>query len=76
MTNPAEALAQLIAALKDADEPRAGHPAPFYDKVRPLSEEERELLARLPFDEKQWLEEAGESGAADGERGFSTLERT
>jgi acetylornithine deacetylase/succinyl-diaminopimelate desuccinylase-like protein len=47
----------------------------FYDRVLPLSEQERELFARLPFDEKQWLAEAGQSGAAYGERGFSTLER-
>ena len=47
----------------------------FYDKVLPLSDEERDLLARLPFDEKQWLAEAGQSGAAAGEQGFSTLER-
>jgi len=28
------------------------------------------LIARLPFDEKQWLAEAGESGAAHGEAGL------
>jgi acetylornithine deacetylase/succinyl-diaminopimelate desuccinylase-like protein len=43
--------------------------------VLPLSDQERDLLARLPFDEKRWLAEAGQSGAAYGERGFSTLER-
>jgi acetylornithine deacetylase/succinyl-diaminopimelate desuccinylase-like protein len=43
--------------------------------VLPLSEEERELFARLPFDEKEWLAEAGQSGAAYGEQGFTTLER-
>ena len=41
----------------------------------PLSDQERDLLAKLPFDEKHWLAEAGESGAAHGEQGFSTLER-
>jgi acetylornithine deacetylase/succinyl-diaminopimelate desuccinylase-like protein len=33
------------------------------------------MLARLPFDEKSWLSDAGNSGAASGESGFSTLER-
>ena len=41
----------------------------------PLSDAERELIARLPFDEKAWLAEAGNSGAAAGEAGYGTLER-
>jgi acetylornithine deacetylase/succinyl-diaminopimelate desuccinylase-like protein len=45
------------------------------DRVLPLSAGERELFARLPFDEKEWLAEAGQSGAAYGEEGFTTLER-
>ena len=47
----------------------------FYDRVLPLSAQERDLFARLPFDEKDWLTEAGQSGAAHGEQGFTTLER-
>jgi acetylornithine deacetylase/succinyl-diaminopimelate desuccinylase-like protein len=66
-------MASLLAGLHDklgqVTLPR------FYDRVLPLSQEERDLLARLPFDEKRWLAEAGESGAAYGEHGFSTLER-
>jgi len=71
--NPLHAMASLLAGLHDA-EGRITVPG-FYNKVLALSEEERELLAKLPFDEKQWLEEAGDSGAASGEQGFSTLER-
>ena len=71
--NPLHAMASLLAGLHDADG-RVTVPG-FYDKVLPLSDEERELLARLPFDEKQWLEEAGGSAATAGEQGFSTLER-
>jgi acetylornithine deacetylase/succinyl-diaminopimelate desuccinylase-like protein len=71
--NPLHAMASLLAGLHDADG-RITVPG-FYDKVLPLTEEERQLLARLPFDEKQWLAEAGGSGAAAGEKGFSTLER-
>ncbi len=71
--NPLHAMASLLAGLHDA-RGRIALPR-FYDRVLPLSEEERDLLARLPFDEKRWLAEAGESGAAYGEQGFSTLER-
>jgi acetylornithine deacetylase/succinyl-diaminopimelate desuccinylase-like protein len=71
--NPLHAMASLLAGLHD-EAGRVTLPR-FYDKVLPLPDEERELLARLPFDEKQWLSEAGESGAAYGEQGFTTLER-
>jgi acetylornithine deacetylase/succinyl-diaminopimelate desuccinylase-like protein len=71
--NPLHAMASLLAGLHD-EQGRVTLPR-FYDRVLPLSDQERELLARLPFEEKQWLTEAGESGAAYGEQGFSTLER-
>ena len=71
--NPLHVLADLLAGLHDA-EGRITLPG-FYDKVIPLSASERELFARLPFDEKAWLATAGNSGAASGEAGFSTLER-
>ena len=71
--NPLHAMAALLAGLHDADG-RVTLPG-FYDAVLPLSEAERALFARLPFDEKAWLAEAGHSQAAYGEAGFSTLER-
>ena len=71
--NPLHAMASLLAGLHD-DQGRVTLPR-FYDKVLPLSREELDLLARLPFDENRWLAEAGHSGAAYGEAGFSTLER-
>jgi acetylornithine deacetylase/succinyl-diaminopimelate desuccinylase-like protein len=71
--NPVHALAALLAGLHDADG-RVTLPG-FYDDVIPLSDTERELLAKLPFDEKQWLADAGDSRAAYGEAGYSTLER-
>jgi acetylornithine deacetylase/succinyl-diaminopimelate desuccinylase-like protein len=71
--NPAAVLADLLAGLHDADG-RITVPG-FYDRVLPLTDAERELIARLPFDEKAWLAEAGHSGAVAGEAGFSTLER-
>jgi len=73
VSNPLHVLADLLAGLHDADG-RITLPG-FYDKVVALSASERELFARLPFDEKAWLATAGNSGAASGEAGFSTLER-
>jgi acetylornithine deacetylase/succinyl-diaminopimelate desuccinylase-like protein len=71
--NPLHAMASLLAGLHD-EQGRVTLPR-FYDRVLPLSDTERELLARLPFEEKAWLEDAGDSGATYGEQGFSTLER-
>ena len=41
----------------------------------PLNEQERALLAKLPFDPDSWLHDAGDSGAVYGEAGYTTLER-
>jgi len=71
--NPLHALADLLAGLHDGDG-RVMLPG-FYDKVADLTPAERELFARLPFDEKAWLAAAGNSGATSGEAGFTTLER-
>ena len=71
--NPAHALAPLLAGLHDADG-RITLPG-FYDDVVPLTEDERALLAKLPFDQQSWLADAGDSGATYGEAGFTTLER-
>jgi acetylornithine deacetylase/succinyl-diaminopimelate desuccinylase-like protein len=71
--NPLHALADLLSGLHDSDG-RVTLPG-FYDTVVPVSEAEREMFARLPFDEQAWLDEAGHSRAAAGEAGFSTLER-
>jgi acetylornithine deacetylase/succinyl-diaminopimelate desuccinylase-like protein len=71
--NPAHVLANLLAGLHDEN----GHitlPG-FYDDVVPLTPAERELLAKLPFDEDAWLHDAGDSGAVYGEAGYTTLER-
>jgi len=40
-----------------------------------LTPKERELFARLPFDEKVWLADAGHSQAVAGESGYTILER-
>jgi acetylornithine deacetylase/succinyl-diaminopimelate desuccinylase-like protein len=71
--NPLAAMATLLAGLHD-EQGRVTLDG-FYDTVRDLSGIERELFARLPFDEAEWLHTAGGSRAATGEAGFTTLER-
>ncbi len=71
--NPLHALATLLAGLHD-DQGRVTLPG-FYDKVRPLSDRERELMSRLPFDEAEWLAGPAAGSTAYGEAGFSTQER-
>jgi acetylornithine deacetylase/succinyl-diaminopimelate desuccinylase-like protein len=70
--NPAIEIARLAAALHDA-EGRVQIPG-FYDDVLELTERERELLARVPFDEARFLS-TSKSRALAGEAGYSTLER-
>jgi acetylornithine deacetylase/succinyl-diaminopimelate desuccinylase-like protein len=71
--NPLHAMASLLAGLHD--ERNRVTLKGFYDGVVELTGEERELFARLPFDEAEWLETAGGSRVAFGEEGFTTLER-
>jgi acetylornithine deacetylase/succinyl-diaminopimelate desuccinylase-like protein len=70
--NPAMALAQLLAQLKDRNG-RITIPG-FYDDVRRLPAAERRALAKLPFREKKFQKDLG-APALFGEKGFTTLER-
>jgi acetylornithine deacetylase/succinyl-diaminopimelate desuccinylase-like protein len=70
--NPATEIARLVAALRD-EQGRVQVPA-FYDDVRTLSDEERELFAKVPVDDSDFLKVA-QSRALTGETGYSTLER-
>ncbi len=72
VVNPAFALAQILAQLKDKNG-RITIPG-FYDDVRKLPAEERRALARLPFTEKKFQKDIG-APALFGEKGFTTLER-
>ncbi|HKI94080.1 MAG TPA: dipeptidase [Gemmatimonadales bacterium] len=72
VANPLHAMAQLVASLHTPDGRVAV--AGFYDHVRDLSPEERDEIARLPFDEKAYLAQVGAT-AAVGEPGYTTLER-
>jgi acetylornithine deacetylase/succinyl-diaminopimelate desuccinylase-like protein len=71
--NPLHAMATLLASLHDAHG-RVTLPG-FYDRVRPLTDRERDLMARVPFDEQAWLTGPAASRLATGEDGFTTLER-
>jgi acetylornithine deacetylase/succinyl-diaminopimelate desuccinylase-like protein len=70
--NPLTELARVLAALHDED----GHVQidGFYDGVVELTDDERALIAKLPYDEQAWLVNA-RSETTYGEKGFSTLER-
>ena len=70
--NPANALAQIIAALKGPDG-RIRIPG-FYDDVVALTDAERAACDALPFDEEAFRERIGVP-ALVGEAGFSVLER-
>ena len=70
--NPANALAQIIAALKGPDG-RIRIPG-FYDAVVTLTEDERAAIAELPFDEDAYRRDSRIEGLV-GEVGYSTLER-
>ena len=73
--NPLEALARMLASLRDGETGRVTVPG-FYDDVVELSPEERAQIAVLPFDEVAYREEAGGVPATFGEGGYSTMERT
>ncbi len=71
--NPLHALAEMVARLHDEDG-RITIPG-FYDKVRPLTAEERAELARIPFDREAWLQETGVP-TDWGEAAYTIIERT
>jgi acetylornithine deacetylase/succinyl-diaminopimelate desuccinylase-like protein len=73
VANPLNAMAEIIARLKDPTTGRIQIPG-FYDKVRDLEPWERQEMAELPFDEAEYRSELGIDAVA-GEEGYSTLER-
>lgn len=72
--NPFNALGHIIAGLKATDG-TITIPG-FYEAVRMPGDEVRASWARLPFDEKQYLEEEIGATALVGESGYTPLERT
>ena len=73
VANPLNALATMLAALRDPEDGRILIPG-FYEDVRPLGAEERAAFAALPFDETGYGDEIGAT-ALWGEAGYTTLER-
>ena len=73
VANPITVLCEMIAQLHDADQ-RVAVPG-FYDKVVELSKEDRELLAKAPFDLDEYKQFLGIEEVR-GEKGYTTMERT
>jgi len=72
ITNPINALAQLVASLHD-ENGRVQIPG-FYDDVIELTSEERSQFAALPFDEAEFFQSVGVT-AGWGETGYTSTER-
>ncbi len=70
--NPINALAEMICKMKDADGKILIDG--FYDDVAPLSKEEKDNFAKLPFSDEEYAKGL-EVDALAGEKGYSTLER-
>jgi acetylornithine deacetylase/succinyl-diaminopimelate desuccinylase-like protein len=70
--NPAQALCELVAGMHDT-QGRVTLPG-FYDRVKPLSANERSELARLPMDDAFYLHQTG-AAQVWGEAGYTATER-
>ena len=72
VVNPANALVQMLATLKDA---RGRIKVPgFYDNVRRVSAKERKEIAKLPHSDRRFKQAIG-APQLFGEGNYSTLER-
>ena len=72
VANPINVLCRMISKVTDADG-RITVPG-FYDDVEEVPQAEREMIARIPFDEEKYKKAIGVN-ALFGEKGYSTLER-
>jgi acetylornithine deacetylase/succinyl-diaminopimelate desuccinylase-like protein len=70
--NPVNALCEMIAKVVD-ENGRITIPG-FYDDVLPIPEEERRMIAQIPFSQETY-NRAIDINEEFGEKGFSTLER-
>lgn len=73
VANPINVLSSIIGKMHDKNG-RITIPG-FYDDVVPLTKKERENFKKLKFSEKAYAKEIGVS-ELQGEKGFTTLERT
>ncbi len=72
VVNPALVLARILSQLHD-EKGRIAIPG-FYDRVHELTQEQRDAIAALPFEEEGLREEVG-APALGGEQGFGSVER-
>lgn len=72
VANPINVLCEMIASLIDKDGRITVKG--FYDDVVELSDADRAMLARAPYNEKEYMDSVGVK-ALRGEKGYSTLER-
>ncbi len=70
--NPINALTEMLAQVVD-DKGRITIPH-FYDDVLPIPEEERKMIAAIPFSQEEY-NKAIDVNDVFGEEGYSTLER-
>ena len=70
--NPANALCEMLAKVVDKDG-RITIPG-FYDDVLPIPDEERRMIAQIPFSQERY-NAAIDVDNVFGEQGYSTLER-
>ena len=73
VANPINTLCDIISSLID-ENGRVSIPG-FYDDVIKLSKKDRRMLAKAPFDLKEYKEFLN-IDAVKGEKGYTTLERT
>ena len=73
VANPINILCKMIAGLHDENN-HITIPG-FYDDVLVISDEERALMAKAPFNEEGYKQELGIK-AVHGEKGYTTKERT
>ena len=72
VANPINTLCKLIAQVTDADG-RITIPH-FYDKVLPVPQAERDMIAQIPFDLEKY-KRAIDVDDVQGEKGYNTIER-
>jgi acetylornithine deacetylase/succinyl-diaminopimelate desuccinylase-like protein len=73
VANPITILAKMIASIHDENN-HVTIPG-FYDDVMDATKEERELMAKAPFNEQEYKDELGVKELW-GEKGYTTNERT
>jgi acetylornithine deacetylase/succinyl-diaminopimelate desuccinylase-like protein len=70
--NPLHAMAELISSMRSPEGKIVIEG--FYSNVRPLTEEDREAIAAVPYDEEEYEEDLGVEELF-GEPGYTTRER-